>query len=130
MNSETNNTIAISLPQELVSELTNYADCYAPFLRQVAQACVDASKNLPLLEEDNSISELDPNDFVKRLRILGEVAETSEGGLIVGSNGDFKKAADEIERLRALITAWVDADGAPSPIYNAARSALRKAVGR
>jgi hypothetical protein len=40
------------------------------------------------------------------------------------------QAAKEIEQLRALITAWVDADGAPSPVYNAARRALRSAIGR
>jgi hypothetical protein len=42
-------------------------------------------------------------------------------------------AADEIEQLRALITAWVDADDDPKDIdgpYHAAWLALRKTVGR
>ena len=49
------------------------------------------------------------------------------------------EAADEIERLRALITAWADADEAwrlagrysdDHAIYESKRNALRKAVGR
>lgn len=43
------------------------------------------------------------------------------------------QAADEIERLRALITAWVDADDDPEDVeglYHAAWLALRRAVGR
>lgn len=43
------------------------------------------------------------------------------------------QAADEIERLRSLITAWADADDDPEDIdgpYHAAWLALRKAVGR
>ena len=40
------------------------------------------------------------------------------------------QAAKEIELLRSLIITWVDADGAPSPVYDAARAALRKTVGR
>lgn len=43
MTSEMNDTVAILLPRQLVEELTNYADCYAPLLRQVAQACVEVS---------------------------------------------------------------------------------------
>ena len=42
-------------------------------------------------------------------------------------------AVDEIERLRSLITAWVDADDDPEDVdgpYHAAWLALRKAVGR
>ena len=42
-------------------------------------------------------------------------------------------AVDEIERLRALITEWVDAEDDPADIdgpYHAAWLALRKAVGR
>ena len=145
MNSKINDTVAITLPRELVGELTNYADCYAPLLRQVAQACVRASENLPLVEKDNSIPGLDSSDLVKRLRILGEVAETSEGGLIVGSNGDFRKAADEIDRLNTLLSVLADADdelsiathAGPRERYEQARDALagairmlRKAVGR
>ena len=43
------------------------------------------------------------------------------------------QSADEIERLRSLITAWVDADDDPADIdgpYHAAWLALRRAVGR
>ena len=48
------------------------------------------------------------------------------------------QAADEIERLRSLITAWADADDAVSHddyvdtlrVREQARDALRKAVGR
>lgn len=43
------------------------------------------------------------------------------------------EAADEIERLRELINAWVDADDNPDDIdgpYHAAWLALRKTVGR
>ena len=40
------------------------------------------------------------------------------------------QSADALEHLLGLIAAWVDADGSPPPIYNAARDALRKAVGR
>ena len=45
----------------------------------------------------------------------------------------YERAADEITRLRSLITAWVDADDDPADIdgpYHAAWLALRKAVGR
>ena len=43
------------------------------------------------------------------------------------------KSADEIERLRSLINAWVDADDdadAPDGMYHAAWLALRREVGR
>ena len=45
----------------------------------------------------------------------------------------YERAANEIELLRSLITAWVDADDdddAPDGMYHAAWLALRKAVGR
>jgi hypothetical protein len=44
-----------------------------------------------------------------------------------------REAADEIERLHTLITAWADADDDPADIdgpYHAAWLALRQAVGR
>ena len=49
------------------------------------------------------------------------------------------EAADEIEQLRALITAWADADDAArragrysddAVVYESVRKELRKAVGR
>jgi hypothetical protein len=45
----------------------------------------------------------------------------------------YERAANEIEHLRSLITAWVDADDDPEDIdgpYHAAWLALRKTVGR
>lgn len=68
-------------------------------------------------------------DIVERLKILSEFRTVAPA--------TTREAAEEIERLRSqikqlhgLITAWADADGAPSPVYDAARNALRKAVGR
>lgn len=81
-------------------------------------------------------------DIVERLR--------EEGGRTyaerLARHADRKEAANEIERLRALITAWADADDALVALFgtnaawdtvnaaekksDAALDALRKAVGR
>ena len=45
----------------------------------------------------------------------------------------YQRAADEIERLRNLITAWADADDDPDDVdgpYHAAWLNLRRAIGR
>lgn len=138
--------VLIAIPRHTADELCKYINCYAPLLRQVAQACVDVSGNRSSsVEENKPIPKLDSTDLVKRLRILGEVAETSEGGLIVGSNGDFRKAADEIDRLNTLLSSLVDTDdelsvathAGPRERWEQARDAfssamkeLREAVGR
>jgi hypothetical protein len=45
----------------------------------------------------------------------------------------YERSANEIERLRSLITEWADADDDPNDIegvYHSAWLALRKAIGR
>lgn len=78
--------------------------------------------------------------LVHDLRAFAELVDLGSGRLVLVSGEIFTDAADEIERLRALITAWADADaadgfhdepecdcGAPLCVASAA---LRKAVGR
>lgn len=88
MTSETNDTVAIHLPKNLVSELANYTDCYAPLLKQVAQACTEALKE----------SEL---DIVEELRFFAEASDTDGLVLTMLSGRTFTDAANEIERLRS-----------------------------
>lgn len=80
-------------------------------------------------------------DIEARLRLVARIASNpewdSEDWLIGVRPAFLLEAADEIERLRALITAWADAEDAEGgysvPIsaerLNASKS-LRKAVGR
>jgi hypothetical protein len=69
-------------------------------------------------------------DIVEELRFFAEACDADGITVAMLSGRTFTDAADEIERLRSLIIKWTDADGAPSPVYDAARTALRKAVGR
>lgn len=75
------------------------------------------------------------NDYLaERLRGLAYISDDD------WAQGTLREAADEIERLRGLITAWADAEttvgmavsGNQDEIwtYRAAWDALRKAVGR
>ena len=81
------------------------------------------------MEESNS------NDIVELLRMR---ACPPDGEYIDSDHGHSdcyleREAADEIERLRLLITEWVDADDDTNDIdgpYHAAWLALRRAVGR
>jgi hypothetical protein len=84
------------------------------------------------MEESNS------NDIVELLRLR---ACPPEGEYLESDHGHSdcyleREAADEIERLRTLITAWADAsddlDGHPSDYHQnlaEAEDALRKVVG-
>lgn len=71
-------------------------------------------------------------DIVERLRVVGGRTYKDR----IRRNEERNEAADEIERLRALITAWADAtdnderDGWVSSEVIQAEAALRKAVGR
>ena len=81
------------------------------------------------MEESNS------NDIVELLRMR---ACPSEGEYLESDHGHSdcyleREAADEIERLRELITEWANADDDPEDVdgvYHAAWLNLRKAVGR
>jgi len=85
-----------------------------------------------IMEESNS------NDIVELLRLR---ACPPEGEYLESDHGHSdcyleREAADEIERLRTLITAWADAsddlDGHPSDYHQnlaEAEDALRKVVG-
>ena len=75
-------------------------------------------------------------DIVDELRFFAEAADSKAVVVTMLSGRTFLDAADEIERLRSLITEWVDAedlDGHPSDYHQSlteAEDALRKAVGR
>jgi len=72
-------------------------------------------------------------DIVEELRFFAEASETDGITVEMLSGCIFADAADEIERLRSLITEWADADDDPADIdgpYHAAWLALRRAVGR
>jgi hypothetical protein len=72
-------------------------------------------------------------EIVEELRFFAEAADNDAIVVTMLSGGLFLEAAQEIESLRALITAWADADDDPNDIegvYHSAWLALRKAVGR
>jgi hypothetical protein len=78
-------------------------------------------------------------DIVEELRFFAEASETDGITMAMLSGCIFSDAADEIERLRALIATWADAQdkrvsgGGYNPRsikWPEADTELRKAVGR
>jgi hypothetical protein len=80
-------------------------------------------------------------DIVEELRFFAEAAETKGIVLTMLSGATFTESANEIERLRSLITEWADADDSDfDPLvfddcecdqrFCIAVRALREAVGR
>lgn len=78
-------------------------------------------------------------DIVEELRFFAEASETDGITVAMLSGYIFADAANEIERLRALITAWTDAQDKrvsdsgydwKSIKWPEADAELRKAVGR